>query len=200
MPPKTSISMNLIRFPSLCMLAALVLTGCGEVKSTPTQAGYIREGPAIAQSRERRQVDQQKMAEEKADAQRREIAAATQAAVAEATRAAPPVAVASSRSGQVEHVVVMWLKKPGDAAARKALLAAGETFKQIPGVVSVTGGEVMKSDRAVVDSSYDVAFVVTFKDADALKAYGPHPIHQKMVEEVVKPNVEKFLVYDFVVP
>ncbi len=192
--------MNLIRIPSLCLLAALVLAGCSEVKSSPTQGGYAREGPAIAQSRERRQVDQQKMAEEKADAQRREIAAATQAAVAEATRTAPPPAVATSRSGQIEHVVVMWLKKPGDASARKALLAAGETFKNIPGVISVSGGEVVKSDRAVVDSSYDVAFVVTFKDAEALKGYGPHPIHQKAVEEVVKPNVEKFLVYDFVVP
>lgn len=192
----------IIRSASVCLLVAMALAGCGDVKSTPSQSGYLREGPAIAQARERRAIDQQKIASEKAEVQRKEIAAATQAAVAEATRSAPPPSpgVVDGRSGQIEHVVVMWLKKPGDTTARKALLAAGETFKNIPGVLAVSGGEVVKSDRAVVDSSYDVAFVVTFKDAEALKGYGPHPIHQKAVEDVVKPNVEKFMVYDFVVP
>ncbi|QOV88476.1 Dabb family protein [Humisphaera borealis] len=193
------------RFVSASVLAvltvSLLLAGCGEVKSTPVTPGYLREGPAIAQARERRQGDQQRIAEERADAQQRQIAAATQAAVAQATAAQTrPIATPAARSGQISHVVVMWLKKPGDAAARKKLLDLGETFKTIPGVLDVTGGEVVKSDRAVVDSSYDIAFVVTFKDAEGLKGYGPHPVHQKAVEEVVKPNVERYIVYDFVTP
>jgi hypothetical protein len=100
-------------------------------------------------------------------------------------------------AGQVKHVVVVWLKKHGDKDARKLMLDSREVVKSIPGVVSVSGGECLKSDRPVVDSTYDVALVITFKDEAAMKAYAAHPAHQKLMEEVLKPNVEKYLVYDY---
>lgn len=187
----------------LVLTASLVLlpTGCGDVKSSSPPSGYLREGPAIAQARERRQEEQQRKADEAAETQRQQIAAATQAAVAEATanRTAQPARPAVA-TGQIKHVVVMWLKNPGDAVARKAVLDAGETLRGIPGVVDVAGGQVVPSDRAVVDSSYDVAFIVTLADAEALKNYGPHPIHQKAVKDAIQPNVARYVVYDFVLP
>src|SRR5829696_3252821 len=71
----------------------------------------------------------------------------------------------------VTHVVFVWLKTPGDEAARKRITDVSQTFKTIPGVVSVTSGRALPSTRPVVDSSYDVAIVMTFTDEAALRAY-----------------------------
>ena len=97
----------------------------------------------------------------------------------------------------VTHVVLCWLKTPGDEAARQKIIETSKTFESIPGVVSVTSGRVLPSTRPVVDSSYDVGIVVTFTDEDALRAYDGHPTHRKAVDEVLKPLVGKFVVYDF---
>lgn len=115
------------------------------------------------------------------------------AAAAAADRPLVPAA------GQVKHVVVLWLKKPGDKEGRKALIDARETIRTIPGVLDVSAGECVPSDRkGVVDSTYDVAVVITFKDEEALRAYGPHPTHQKLLKEVLSLHVERYVVYDFV--
>jgi hypothetical protein len=105
---------------------------------------------------------------------------------------------AQLKSEQVKHVVVLWLKKHGDKAGRDALLGAGDVIKTIPGVVDVSVGECMPSERPVVDSTYDVAVIITFKDKAAMDAYATHPKHVKLLEDVLKPNVEKYVVYDFV--
>jgi hypothetical protein len=97
----------------------------------------------------------------------------------------------------VMHVVLVWLKKPGDPAGREAIVRSARSLRSIPGVVSVRAGSAIPSDREVADSSYDVGLLVTFEDEAAMRAYGSHPVHQKMVEEVIKPHVERYRVYDF---
>jgi Stress responsive A/B Barrel Domain len=97
----------------------------------------------------------------------------------------------------VTHVVLCWLKTPGDDAARRKIIETSRTFESIPGVVSVTCGRALPSTRPVVDSSYDVAILITFTDEAALHAYDRHPTHKKAVDDVLKPLVGKFLVYDF---
>jgi len=96
----------------------------------------------------------------------------------------------------VTHVVLCWLKTPGDEAARERLIEASKSFESIPGVVKVTAGRAIPSTRPVVDSSYDVAFVMTFTDKAALDAYEVHPTHVKAVQEVMRPVVGKVVVYD----
>ena len=97
----------------------------------------------------------------------------------------------------VTHVVLCWLKTPGDEAGREKIIETSKTFASIPGVVSVTSGRVLPSTRPVVDSSYDVGILITFTDEAALRAYDGHPTHRKAVDEVLKPLVGKFVVYDF---
>jgi hypothetical protein len=97
----------------------------------------------------------------------------------------------------VAHVVLVWLKKPGDPAGRDAIVRSSKSLWSIPGVVSVRAGPAIPSDREVVDSTYDVGLVVLFSDEAAMRAYGSHPVHQRMVEEVIKPHVERYRVYDF---
>src|SRR3954470_7753416 len=102
----------------------------------------------------------------------------------------------SAPSGHVDHVVLMWLKDPGDHAVRQKIIDAGETFRQIPGVLDVHHGVPVPSTRPIVDSSFDIGFVITFKDRAALEGYGPHPIHQKAAQELIQPATKKIQVYD----
>ncbi len=108
-----------------------------------------------------------------------------------------PVAFAKPQAG-VTHVVLCWLKTPGDDVARRRIVEASERFIAIPGVVSVMAGTALPSPRPAVDSSYDVGVVMTFTGEAALRAFEQHPTHQRAVEEVLKPLVGKLLIYDIV--
>lgn len=104
------------------------------------------------------------------------------------------------QSGHVEHVVLVWLNEPGNAAIKDKMAAAARTFpKEIPGILSMSIGDALPSDREVVDDSFDLAFVMRFKDKAALDAYEKHPVHVKAVKEVLAPNVSKLKVHDVVV-
>ena len=104
----------------------------------------------------------------------------------------------SAANGAVNHIVIAWLKQPGDAAARKRFIETTKRFAGLPGVIGHRVGPVLPGDRKVADSSFDIAVVVTFKDKEALTAYLENPEHKKGVEEDLKPLVEKVVVYDFV--
>lgn len=94
---------------------------------------------------------------------------------------APPVV-----SGKVHHVVVCWLKEGGNEAARTRLLEASREFESIPGVTRVAAGTMLPSERAVVDSTFDVAIVISFSSRSALTDYLAHPIHKQAVKEVLE--------------
>ena len=99
-------------------------------------------------------------------------------------------------AGSVEHVVLMWMKNPDDAAARRQIVDVTNSFKQIPGVLAIAYGPAIPSTRPVVDSSFHVGIIITFRDRQSASAYETHPIHQKAVREVLQPLVGKLQVYD----
>ena len=101
-------------------------------------------------------------------------------------------------AGTVDHNVLVWLKRPGNEADRKALRDAGDQLRKIPGLVFLDHGTPLASDRPVVDDSFDVGFVMRFQSAKALETYEPHPDHVKQVENVIRPLSRKVLVYDIV--
>lgn len=101
-------------------------------------------------------------------------------------------------TGTVQHIVICWLKEPGNEMARAQLIGTSLGFKDLPGVVDVSAGTPLPSDRKEVDGSFDVALTMTFRDEAALRAYEKHPAHKKAVEDVLKPLVARFVVYDFV--
>lgn len=107
--------------------------------------------------------------------------------------------VSGARDGPVNHVVICWLKTPGDPDARRELIEASKAFQgTIPGVVRVTAGASLPSTRPVVDSSYDVGVVMTFRDEQSLRVFEHHPVHKQAVEKTLKPLVARFIVYDFI--
>ena len=107
---------------------------------------------------------------------------------------APP----AREAGRVEHVVLVWLKEPGNAAHRAELLEAAYGLTSIPGIVHAYAGPPLMSMRPEVDDSFDVALVFVFRDAAALEAYQGHPLHVQAVAGALAPRAARFLVYDFV--
>ena len=94
---------------------------------------------------------------------------------------------------QVVHVVVCWLKDPG---GERELINVSREFRTLPGVIRVQTGRPIPSDRPVVDDSFDVAIVMTFRDEAALRAYEASDQHQRAVRETLQPLVKRFVVYD----
>ena len=106
------------------------------------------------------------------------------------------VSCQSTPPASVSHVVICWLKTPGDESARQRIIDETHTLAKIPGIVSITAGRPIPSTRPVVDSSYDVGIVMTFRDEAALRAYETNPIHIKARDEVLRPLASRFLIYD----
>ena len=100
--------------------------------------------------------------------------------------------------GRVQHVVVCWLKRPGNAEDRQRLMAAADGLRSLPGLKSISGGSVLPSARPMVESGYDVLFVMTFENEEALRAYEAHPLHQQAVRDVLQPLTSRVIVYDAV--
>ena len=99
---------------------------------------------------------------------------------------------------RVNHIVLCWLKEPGNIAHRKRIIEVSESFRKIPKVLEVRVGEVIPSDRKIVDDSFDVCVCISFANTKDMDAYLNHPLHTKAVEEILQPLAKKIVVYDFV--
>lgn len=98
----------------------------------------------------------------------------------------------------VQHVVICWLKHPGDTLDREALLATCAPLRAIPGLLAIHAGTAVPSERPIVDDTFDVALVMTFADTAAMQAYITHPAHQQILRDVVAPLADKVVIYDIV--
>lgn len=105
--------------------------------------------------------------------------------------------VTYNRISPVQHIVLVWLKKPGDLETRRQLIETSKSFKKIPGVIGVSTGTPLQSERPVVDDSFDVAVIITFESREAMQNYQTHPRHTKAVEEVLRPVTDRMVIYDF---
>jgi len=98
---------------------------------------------------------------------------------------------------RVSHVVVVWLKEPGNAKMRAQFVAASRALETLPGVLSRHVSAVIPSNRPKVDDTFDVAVTVTFKNQQALDAYMKSKKHKKMLDNKLKPLVNRVVVYNF---
>ena len=96
----------------------------------------------------------------------------------------------------IYHLVFVWLKDQGNEEQKGELIDMINILKKIPSVLEVSAGGVIKSKRAIVDSSYDVGFVMQYKSIEAMESYLQHPLHKKAVKEVLSPLAKKVVVYD----
>ena len=98
---------------------------------------------------------------------------------------------------KINHVVLIWLKDSGNAQHRQQVIEASRSLEKIPGVIHVSTGEAISSDRKIVDDSFDVGVHMLFTDEAAMNSYTAHPDHQAIVKNEVAPLAEKIVVFDF---
>jgi hypothetical protein len=108
----------------------------------------------------------------------------------------PPCVAAGGAAAGVEHIVIVWLNESGNTDHRQRLLDASQVLTGIPGVTGLRSGRMIPGERAIVDSSFDVALIVSLADRAALQAYLTHPLHVRLVEVTLKPLVKRIRVYD----
>ena len=109
----------------------------------------------------------------------------------------PHPVVAGGMDSRVVHVVLVWLKEPGNATHRARVVEATRSFSTIPGVEEIRVGEPVPSGRPTVDDSFDIGLYMIFASKKALDAYLVHPEHQAAQREILRPLVRRVIVYDF---
>lgn len=103
---------------------------------------------------------------------------------------------ATSR-GQVEHIVFVWLKRPGHAGDRTALVRATNELRRTTGLVrTVNYGGPLPSERPVVDDSFDLALLMRFDSAKVLADFEKHPDHKRALQETLRPLARRVRIYD----
>ena len=105
--------------------------------------------------------------------------------------------VASGTDSRIVHVVLVWLKEPGNAAHRARVIETTRGFSTIPGVDEIRVGESVPSHRPSVDDSFDIGLYIIFSSTEALQAYLSHPEHKTAQRTILRPLVEKVVIYDF---
>jgi hypothetical protein len=95
------------------------------------------------------------------------------------------------------HVVIFWTDPDQPKAADELIAGATQYLQPIPGILHFHIGNMVGSQRPVVDQSYQVALNILFADKKAQDDYQVHPLHLEFVDRCVKPLVKRVTVYDF---
>jgi hypothetical protein len=107
---------------------------------------------------------------------------------------APAVPRHERRTDVIEHIVLFrWKEGASQEAIESVLVELRKLKGKIPGIVDLSCG-VNFSDRA---KGYTHGLVVRFTDRSALAGYGPHPEHQRVVQNFINPIRDETLALDY---
>lgn len=109
-----------------------------------------------------------------------------------------PLSGSEDHRAEIYHVVICWLKEPDNEQQRQKLIDEAQSMKEIEGVLAVEVGTMLPSNREIVDSSFDIGIIMSFKDRRTMHAYLSDPAHQRATREILAPLTKKVVVYDFV--
>jgi len=99
--------------------------------------------------------------------------------------------------GDVSHVILVRLYT-NDAPSREKLIATSKSFVgKIPGLLLVTAGQPLPSNRPFVQSDFDLGIYMLFDSPASLANYNSHPLHKQAVQDILKPLAKEVRVYDF---
>ena len=94
----------------------------------------------------------------------------------------------------VEHILLMrWTEEASEEAIDRALDELRGLKGKIAGIVELSCGANF-SERA---KGYTHGLVMRFTDRAALEAYGPHPEHQRVVQDFISPIRADILALDY---
>ncbi len=84
----------------------------------------------------------------------------------------------------VKHVAKLWLRSPDDMPVFEPRVAELAT---LPEVIDMIVGPPLDTDwLGRLDTSYDLAFIATFKSREACLAYYEAELHQRIAGELQK--------------
>ena len=100
-------------------------------------------------------------------------------------------------SPPLRHLVLCWLKEPGNGEHQEKIIEVTKSFREIPGVLDAQAGKSVPSDRSIVDDSFDVGILIVVESKEALDEYLRHPLHDDAKKKILLPLVDRLVVYDF---
>lgn len=96
----------------------------------------------------------------------------------------------------VTRVVLVWMKDPGDAAARGQVVRAARSLRMIPGVTKVETGRNVPVSGLGLDRTFDLGVMITFRNRAALQRYEKDPRHLEAMRRYLKPLVRRYEVFN----
>jgi D-alanyl-D-alanine dipeptidase len=103
--------------------------------------------------------------------------------------------------GKIQHIVLIWLHRPGNAQDRSALIRATKEMQDSTGLIrSFRSGRPEPSNRPVVDDSFDLALIMEFDNRRTLAAFEKHPVHLEAKKKILQPLARKVRIYDIALP
>ena len=95
------------------------------------------------------------------------------------------------------HHVYFWLSNPESGADRNQLIEGLNKLSSVHTIKTFHIGLPAATSREVIDSSYNVSWLLLFKNKEDQDSYQTDPIHLKFVEDC-KHLWSKVVVYDTV--
>src|SRR5881392_3033899 len=105
---------------------------------------------------------------------------------------------AATRSGQVTHVMLFWLKRPGNVDDQNFLRRALRSLRRVRGVNDVRVGRSLPVARPGLEQSFDLGVVMTFRDREALEKFERDQRREQAIDAMLRPLVRQYIVYNFV--
>ncbi len=100
-------------------------------------------------------------------------------------------------ASDVNHIVLLWLKPDVTAAKTEEIIQLTRQLAHIEGVEQLQVGRSIPSNRKIVDGSFDIGIYMRFDSRDDMNSYLNHPRHVALVNDHIRPNISKIVVYDF---
>jgi hypothetical protein len=89
----------------------------------------------------------------------------------------------AQKKGMFIHHVYFWLKNPGNKEDRAKLIEGLKKLSKVKTIKNYYIGQPAATRREVIDSSYDVSWLLFFDNPADQDSYQTDPIHLKFVEE-----------------
>ncbi len=104
----------------------------------------------------------------------------------------------ATRSGQVTHVMLFWLKRPGNVDDQNFLRRALRTLRRARGVNDIRVGRPLLLDRSSVEQSFDLGLIMTFRDREAFSKFERDQQREQAIDAMLRSLVRQYTVYNFV--
>src|SRR5207248_11788469 len=97
----------------------------------------------------------------------------------------------ATRTGQVTHVMLFWLKRPGNVDDQNFLRRALRSLRRVRGVNDVRVGRSLPVARPGLEQSFDLGVVMSFRERDALGTFECYQRRKQPIDATHRPLVRK---------